>query len=66
MNFCNGDLIKLKGWVIKKSNIPEDMIYGDIEQHTPERNGAWIKHNNGEIFAWDYSEFELVMEVELR
>ena len=56
-----GDKIRLTQETINEFNVPEDAHEGviiinfSINQH-----GAFVKHTNGMIYAWDFSEFEVI------
>ena len=55
-----GDKIRLTDEIIGKFDIPQDAQEGVIVDIPLYRGGAFIKHSNGMIYAWDFSEFEVI------
>lgn len=55
-----GDKIRLTEATIEKFNVPEEVQEGVIVQLPLREGGAFVKHTNGMIYAWDNREFEVV------
>ena len=45
---------------INEFNVPEDVHEGVIINFSINQHGAFVKHTNGMIYAWDFSEFEVI------
>ena len=55
-----GDKIRLAQETINEFNVPEDVHEGVIVNFSIKQHGAFVKHTNGMIYAWDFSEFEII------
>ena len=55
-----GDRIRLTQETINEFNVPEDIHEGVIVNFSINQHGAFVKHTNGMIYAWDFSEFEVI------
>lgn len=55
-----GDKIRLTDETINKFNVPKDVHEGVIVNFSINQHGAFVKHTNGMIYAWDFSEFEII------
>ena len=55
-----GDKIRLAQETINEFNVPEDVHEGVIVNFSIIQHGAFVKHTNGMIHPWDFSEFEII------
>lgn len=55
-----GDKIRLTQETINEFNVPEDVHEGVIVKFSINQHGAFVKHTNGMMYAWDFSEFEVI------
>ena len=55
-----GDKIRLAQETINEFDVPEDVHEGIIVNFSTNQHGAFVKHTNGMIYAWDFSEFEII------
>ena len=55
-----GDSIRLTQETINEFNVPEDVHEGVIINFSINQHGAFVKHTNGMICAWDFNEFEII------
>ena len=55
-----GDKIRLTQETISEFKVPEDIHEGVIVNFPINQPGAFAKHTNGMIYAWDFNEFEVI------
>ena len=55
-----GDKIRLTQETINEFKVPEDVHEGAIVILPISQHGAFVKHTNGMIYAWDFNEFEVI------
>ena len=55
-----GDRIRLTQETINEFNVSEDIHEGVIVNFSINQQGAFVKHTNGMIYAWGFSEFEVI------
>ena len=55
-----GDSIRLTQETINEFNVPEDVHEGVVVNFSINQHGVFVKHTNGMIHAWDFSEFEVI------
>ena len=55
-----GDKIRLTQETINEFKVPEDVHEGVIINFSISQHGAFVKHTNGMVYAWDFNEFEVI------
>ena len=55
-----GDRIRLTQETINEFKVPGDVHEGAIVNFSISQHEAFVKHTNGMVYAWGFSEFEVI------